>query len=357
MNAGSFPQGSKDWSRGAAFNAPSAVYGSGASFHEGFASLKSLDWAKSSNSGNSFLTQGRVNTQIQILPVVGENDECADWHKQLYRQYVFQFTSPVEREHNSRDIFRYRDRKSLLNLDSTDPDSTNLYSTTGGPFSKTQPNNEGSPLTSVVTVAQINYKLHQDALNNKEWTIFELKQMFIPIGVAITPDHTMQPYNGDGVLHTVIQRSGLTDVYNMWMDLENHRCPRKGDNLYFIFKPVPLKASKYGVMLAFNSEKVLMDKKSGKTPASYKWEVVPWFTSDGVDPSPKEYRDEFGGKIVWGDYVHCGRVDEVLAVQNMLDGGDLDKAEDLHKNVVNLIRSRTGLVINLTARRNIPVHF
>ena len=356
MNAASFPVNSQGWSAGYAFNAPSAVFSSTLPGQRGVPSMSMVDWSKSSNTGNSFFTQGRVNVQVQIRPVTGKKDECNDWHRQLYRQPVFAYIPEEERQYIEKKQFLLRDRCELLAKTNKEGLDHSIYNASF--FNNQMINEEGAPIVTPMTVSQINYKLHVDANNGIEWKIKAVKTMFPFLGIAITPDHTMEPYNGDGVLHTVIQRSGLNDVYNIWMDVAKYKYPRKGDNCYIVVRPVPNEKRTYGLELSFTKKETVEGHGNpGKLSKEWRWEFFPVFTTDGLDPHPKEFCREFGNETIMGDYYHIGRVDEVLPVQNALDGGNLDVPTDLHINVVNLVRSRTGLVMNLTARRNPVLHF
>lgn len=359
MNAASFPVNSKGWSAGLPFNTPSAVFSSGVPGQRGVPSMSQVNWANSSNSGNSFFTQGRVNIQVQLRVLAGAGDECGDWHRQLYRQPVFAYIPPTERDLLDKKQFLLQDRATLLYTAGLQNMDESIYQ--AGYHNNNGFNDEGAPIVSVMTVSQINYKLHVDAKNGKEWGIDEVKKMFVFLGIAITPDHTMEPYNGDGVLHCVIQRSGLNDVYNMWLNTEQGLCPRKGDNCYILVRPVKNETKKYELHLSFNKHTTVeVNPPLGGpgNPVIWRWEFFPYYNSNGIDPDPTLYKmPSAAGFSIYGDYYHVGRVDEVLAVQNLLDGGDLDIQQDFQSSVVNLVRSRNGLVMNLTARRNIPIHF
>jgi hypothetical protein len=351
MNANSFPTRSKGWNPGSGFTAPSAQYGPGASFHEGFASLKAADWSKSSNSGNSFFTQGRVDTQVTLVPF--ESKDTADWHLHLYRQYVFQFADPQQRL-ETEFIGRLKEDEMLLqtNTDSMDEDKK-IYGISNHWGKQLDFN---SPFTTVVTSQQINYILAKNAEKGIDLTFDKIMEYFTPLGVCITPDSTMKAYSGEDQMHIVIQRSGLTDVYNMWKNPELGY-PVKGDNLYFIVKPMDSRKHNklnFGVKLGFTEDKKdHVELKQGSSPVV--WQFHPYFTNTGIDPPVREYMEVINNRIFIGGFIHAGRVDQVLFVNNMHMDENLDKNDNLTNDVVQVIRSAIGIVINLTARRNIPI--
>ncbi len=233
--------------------------------------------------------------------------EGKEWNKELYMNFCFFYRDKFQRDRLEAEN-KFSSRSMLQKRD--EPDFDESY---GNPIPNMVQTGE---VVSLVTMVQANaiiaFSANSYAKNNPSNANMPLQDVlayFKPGAVCITPPETRAHY-ASPVLVQTFTIQGEADINNVW-----GRAVRPHQGLYFILKP--------SIVSEINEDRKIFfryDSKAGKNnqmiemepSIDYIWQIVPWVSTDGMDPSLRDISTQIGKGEVFGHFWKVGRVSELI---------------------------------------------
>jgi len=335
-----YVQRSDSWAKGGKPGITSTRFtDSGKPFQEGWSSIGELDPNTHGTNKNSQEDNYKIVYPFNVKEVKGVGKS---WHKYLESQYTFLVVN------KKREALR-RGLKELGGGGGGLPVEVSPWYKQKPSASSVHP---GIPeLQDIRGIAAVNYSLLYDCNEKKvgenPYSIYELRQNYLPLGIPHTTDDTASRYpKGAHVMNFTI--AGEIDCYNIW-DTEDCQV-EETDILYLILKPVPI-SQVQNMHFCFDMEgsetvSAPIDNLKGDHPhARFVWQIRPWVSKTGDEPPFDQYEFEDKGRTYRGTYWSVGMVKEIVLAESLRKPVDMIDALNKRSKKVDCLTSVRSMAL------------